>query len=239
MPRFGNGPEAQVLAAGEAISRVRTTLPLGATANIEGAQYTVIGVMLRTDDEGAEWSEYLLYSTRANFFWLVETDDGWTRANVMKKWPTLASIDADQAFVDNGAYDKTWGYPATVRYAAGAFNWRVAVGDVVQVVEFKRGVISLALERTDEEMTWSRSNPVGVDQLRAWFGATLFPDRFKAGKADAAPASTARKNPGTKYIWWLLGLNSVPLLSNFGTTMFIILIAVLALLFPPSFLKND
>lgn len=231
-----DGPEAQVIAAGEAAAQVRTTLPLGSTANIEGAEYTVIGVMLRTDDEGTEWSEYLLYSTRASFFWLVETDEGWTRANVMKKWPTLASLDAGQASVDNAQYDKSWTYPATVRYAAGAFNWRVAVGDVVQVVEFKRGVISLALELTGEEMTWSRSSPAGLDQLRAWFGATLFP----GGSRAATPGKAAPPgNPGIKYIWWILGLNCVPLIFHFGGTMFILIIAVLALLFPPSFLKND
>ncbi len=58
------GPEAQVLAAGEVVDKVSTTLPLGASANIEGSKYTVIGAMVRADDEGTEWTEYLLYSTK-------------------------------------------------------------------------------------------------------------------------------------------------------------------------------
>jgi uncharacterized protein (DUF983 family) len=59
------GPQAQILAQGEKVERVLTTIPLGAEAKINGVDYQVIGAMVRADDEQAQWTEYLLYNTRA------------------------------------------------------------------------------------------------------------------------------------------------------------------------------
>ena len=38
-------------------------------------------------DGGGEWFEYLLYTPKRGFSWMVETDDGWFRANVLDRWP--------------------------------------------------------------------------------------------------------------------------------------------------------
>jgi hypothetical protein len=73
----------------------------------------------------------------ATFFWLVETDEGWSRASVMPSWPQWMSTSARTTRLDNVSYNKLYDYPATVQYAAGAFNWRVAAGDVVRVFEFE------------------------------------------------------------------------------------------------------
>lgn len=64
---------------------VVTTLDLGAKAVIDGAQWQIIGVMRRTVVNGdGEWFEYLLYSASRGFLWLVETDEGWSRARVLE-----------------------------------------------------------------------------------------------------------------------------------------------------------
>ena len=227
------GPEAQVLAAGAKVEQVRTTIPIGATARIEGNEYTVIGAMKRVDEEQTEWTEYLLYSTRMSFFWLVETDEGWSRATVMSSWPAWTAVSAEVARADNVTYKKLYDYNARVVFAAGAFNWRVAAGDVVRVYEFEHDDTSLAAELTPDELTWSRSTPVEYDQLKIWFGQAL-------GGAKPAAAQGARPTGVTpvKFIWWLLGLNAIPLLFNFGATFATLFIAILAIYLPANYFNR-
>jgi hypothetical protein len=234
------GPEAVVLAAGEAVEKERTSIPLGVEAKINGNDYTVIGVMKRADDEGTEWSEYLLYSTKASFFWLVETDEGWSRASVMPSWPTWHWTGSDNALLDNVTYNKKWEYPATVRYVAGAFNWRVQRGDVVRVFEFENGVTSLAAELTPHELTWSRSTPVAFDQIKAWFGANLRAgEPVKSGSGESLDLEGVMGNAGfRKFAMWIIGLNIIPLLFNFGDTFETLLIALVALYGPALYFAN-
>ena len=228
------GPEATVLAAGESVARVLTTLQLGAKANIAGDAYTVIGAMVRSDEEGAEWTEYLLYSTKNSFFWLVETDEGWSRANVMHAWPAWSAPGATSIRLDNVNYTKLYDYVATVKYAAGAFNWRVAAGDQVLVSEFEGGQTKLAAELTPSEMTWSRSTPVAFDQLKTWFGVGI------KGEAPAAAAAVSPlRSTQMKFVYWILGLNAIPMLFNFGGSFWFVLGALIALFYPASYFQGD
>jgi uncharacterized protein (DUF983 family) len=214
------GPQAQVLAQGEKVERVRTSISLGTEATINTVRYQVIGVMERADDDGETWTEYLLYSTRANFFWLIETKDGWSRANVLDRWPEWTSAWADHVTFEKQTYEKLFDYTAVVRFAAGAFNWRVAAGDTVQVTEYKAGTSRLAAERTKEELTWSRSTPVAFDQLKAWFGSAL---RISP---DASPAANGSNSTAIKFGLWIVGLNFIPLIANFWGTVFYMMLAL-------------
>jgi uncharacterized protein (DUF983 family) len=222
------GPQAQILAKGEQVERVRLTIPLGSAAKINGADYQVIGAMVRADDERNEWTEYLLYNTRAAFFWLIETDEGWSRASVMSTWPTWHWTGSDHAEFDKATYNKLYEYPAHVQFAAGAFNWRVAAGDVVRVFEFENGATKLAAEITADELTWSRSTPVAFDQIKSWFGNGMRYDPLKKIPSQALPSSGVTH----KFLWWLAGLNVVPLLFNFSGTLFITVLALLAIYLP-------
>ena len=58
-------PKVEVLKAGESVEAQRFTLELGATGKLGSQEFTVIGAMRRADDEGTEWTEYLLYGPRA------------------------------------------------------------------------------------------------------------------------------------------------------------------------------
>jgi hypothetical protein len=229
------GPEATVLAVGEEVDHMLTTLQLGAKASILGSDYTVIGAMVRGDEEDSVWTEYLLYSTKGSFFWLVETDEGWSRATVLPSWPMWQSLDATSVKLENVNYTKLYDYLASVYYAAGAFNWRVAVGDEVRVYEFESGQTKLAAELTQSEMTWSRSTPVAYDQIKAWFGASI-KGAAPAGKKDGA--STVRSTQ-MKFLWWILGLNAIPIVLNFGSSFWIILIALFALFYPEDYFQGD
>ena len=218
------GPQAQILAKSENIDKVKTTLPLGAKGQINKVDWTVIGAMTRRDNEGSGWTEYLLYNTAGGFFWLVETDEGWSRSNVLPVWPDWPSVNADSATLDKASYKKLYDYPATVEWAAGAFNWRVAAGDVVQVYEFESGQARLAAELTGDELTWSRSTPVAFDQLRGWFREVFKNDPLKNIPAQKLPST----GMATKFAMWILGLNAIPLLFNFSGTIVWVIVAILA-----------
>ena len=221
------GSTAQVLATATRMANLNTTLELGAKATINGASHQIIGLMKRSDDENTVWTEYLLYSARSGFLWLVETNEGWARSKVQDEWPSWSH--GETASVGNTTFKKLYDYNAKVIFAAGAFNWRVNVGDVVNVTEFECGQNKLAAEMSTEEITWSQSTPVSADQIRAWFGEQIHAD--KAGAAASNPKSLSRK-----FIFWILALNAIPLLMNFSGSFFIVALAVAAIYYPAKFL---
>ncbi|WP_199032806.1 DUF4178 domain-containing protein [Ralstonia sp. ASV6] len=165
-------PRGEIIARARSVPQVVTTLELGDKALIDGQQWQVIGVMRRTVVDGSgEWFEYLLYTPKRGFTWMVETDDGWFRANVLDRWPT--QTDGRKATLGNTQYTRDEDYTARVTYAAGAFNWRVQTGDQTRVVEYTAGQESLAAESDAHELSWSRSTPVSTAQIKAWFGKVV------------------------------------------------------------------
>jgi hypothetical protein len=195
-----SGDTATVLAAGAAVAAVPFTLELGAAATIDGASYTVLGSMRRADDEGSSWSEYLLYSAGRRFIWLVETEDGWRRAQVLDRWPQWDGGGSAQ--FDGRVFNHSSDYRAHVTFAAGAFNWRVHVGDTLRVSEYAAGGDSLAAEIGAEELTWSLATPLALDQVRAWFGMHV----HAAAEPHPRYVDTARK-----LVIALLVINAIPL----------------------------
>ncbi len=225
-----SAPEAVVLETGERAAAVPLTLALGQEAKIGANDYRVLGAMKRMDDDGEEWTEYLLYSTKAQFFWLVETGEGWWRSDVMDEWPLPGTPAVPAATLQRVSYERTLDYPARVTWAAGAFNWRVAVGDRMRVREFEHGQASLSAESNEEELGWSRSTPVAFDQVRAWFKLPAPPKPVKKalGKGDLK----------WRFLLWIVGLNLIPLLLNFGETLVWLCVALAALFLPPGIVKK-
>jgi uncharacterized protein (DUF983 family) len=226
-------PKAEVIAIGERHEKQSFTLPLGAAGKLGNQDFTVIGVMRRADDEATEWTEYLLYGSRSGFTWLVETEEGWSRANVLDQWPQGMTLGVPVVTLDKADYNKLYDYNSVVIYAAGAFNWRVQVGDYTHVYEYKRQQVTLAAELTTTELGWSRSTPVAWDQLKAWFGDALEGAPPAARSAFAQDFSKDRhKRSAKKWIMAVVALNAIPLLFNFGSTIGYTLLAALALYLP-------
>ncbi len=222
-----SGSVATVLAAGAAVDKVPFTLALGAEAAIEGVRYSVLGAMRRAASGASEWSEYLLYAAGRKFIWLIETDEGWQRAAVLDRWPLWDG--AGHATLGDRRFDKSTDYGARVTFAAGSFNWRVSVGDAVRVIEFSSGTVRLAAEVSNEELTWSRSSQLPLDQVRAWFGAHVH--------AEQAPhpvyMETARR-----ILIALVLLNAIPLLFATGNSLPYTLLGAAAIYLPAYFLDR-
>jgi hypothetical protein len=99
------------------------------------------------------------------------------------------------------------------------------------VFEFQNGQTRLAAELTAEEMTWSRSVPVAFDQVKTWFGDALRGDAMRGQPSDSMPAGVST----SKFLWWIAGLNAIPLLLNFGGSFTYVALAMLAIYLPAKF----
>jgi len=218
-----------VLRAGERARNRSYTLEPGSKGNIGGQAYVVLGAMTRVDDEGACWSEYLLCQERGGFAWLTESDGTWWRARVMDEWPSRES-DA-QVRLGSTPYSQVERYHARVDHVLGAFNWRVFAGDEARVTEYEHGGIRLFAELTAEELTWTHSTRVTARQVADWFG--LAPGAVPEA-ADVLDAKSM-KDYAANFLLWMLGLNAIPLLMNFGAVWIWLLIGMIALVLPVSF----
>ena len=209
-----------------------TTIALGAKATIAAVAYTVIGLMRRaeiSDEATGEWTEYLLYAPQKGFIWLVESSDGWERS-VLDTWPFW--YDAEPGVSATMAYVRLYDYnTAVVHYAAGAFNWKAAIGGSPSSGP---SPAKLAAESSESELTWSRSVPVAPDELVAWFGGGIGRHRAAAQQA-AASWSTARTATVRAAKWLtvlLVAINAIPAVFSPGRTIFVVLLAVVGLWLP-------
>jgi len=228
---------AIVLEKHNELEALKTSLAPGDTGNIDGAPWTVLGLMQCTDndeDEASTWLEYLLFNEERGLLWLVEQDSGWDRVEVLDTWPRMVS--ADMVSWQGGNFRKGAEYRSEVLYAAGTFNWRVRVGDSTQLTEFGQPAQRLTRETTDTEIVWTRSTPVPRAQVARW---------FKDNKALAAAAT--RPEPARQSVqggdlafcrkaarWYaiVLAILNVPVLLARGTGWFTLVFAMLLLWAP-------
>jgi len=162
--------KVQVLRKADELSEITTSVGLGDAATINGSKYEVIGLMqcgTTYDSESWTWVEYLLFNANKGFVWLVESSEGWDSVAVLNEWPSYAGGDIS---LSGDSYAKSDEYEAHVLYAAGAFNWRVSVGDRNHVIEYKRGGRTLTSESNANEIVWSAGRRVQPAQIAQWFG---------------------------------------------------------------------
>lgn len=234
-----SGPKAEIITAANhavaVVEAIPTTLQLGVTATIDGGKYTVLGVVRRRDlsadagDPEGQWTEYELYAPGKGFLWLVETVKGWERAEVLDEWPSGA---AGAEIIQAGAkYKHLYDYPASVTYAAGSFNWRVSIGDRVNISEYGSGIAKLAAEKDEHEITWSRSTAVPPNTIRLWFGQEIKADK------PLAQGGSYRKTAATIIVGMAVA-NAIPILVTDASALVYTCIAALAIWLPARFLDN-
>lgn len=165
-----SGERAAVIEAQHRVARFRSTLSLGARGNFD-VEYTILGIMRCEvpDDPGeADWTEYLLFSERRGYLWLVETEDGWQQVRVCDDWPE-ASTDLARATWQQRTWRRTYSYRSRVKDVFGAFNWRVARGDTTSISDFVNGNDTLTRESNAQEVTWSHAMPTSAATVASAF----------------------------------------------------------------------
>lgn len=155
------------------VSKVQPTLALGDVGTFNNIKYTVIGFLERQEmdsEEASAWTEYLLFNAQTGFLWLVESEDGWDRVSVLNAWP---QVRGDKLLFADQTYRKKYAYTAVVTYAAGAFNWRVSVGDANYIDDYEGGFFKLTAESSAAEITWSKSRRIDADVVGQAFGKSI------------------------------------------------------------------
>lgn len=138
-------PEHDVLVLREKYDeklKYRMWVPLGAMGTLEGVQFKCVGMVVRGDDDGGEWSEYLLFNPYHGFRYLVESSGHWTlvrsepglgfdksgRPGMMGPTGTVLLAGKKLKYFTH--------YDATVKSIVGEFPWQASIGEENEVTEY-------------------------------------------------------------------------------------------------------
>ena len=214
-----------------ALATMKGVLELGATGTFDGAQYTIIGMMhCKTPGESDSWDEYLLLNPKRGFIWLVNSDGGWERVDVLDDWP---SITSDTSVTSDG---NTWRqsavYDSQVVYVVGAFNWRVQVGDRTSIIDYTWKQNKMTRECSSTEIVWERARKIPYFELARRFNLPAPAAKIDADSAQ--PPSFAPLPMLSSIGLLLLNLNS---LSHFSGLLSLLL-GLIVLWLPEWILKG-
>ncbi|MBM3117454.1 DUF4178 domain-containing protein [Jeongeupia naejangsanensis] len=215
------------------LARVVTTLAIGDVGTIAGRKWTVIGLLhcREADDVTSVWTEYLLYHPSAGLQWLVEAEEGWDQVRVMDIWPESASME--QAVYKGEHFRHLYDYASVVTFAAGAFNWRAAVGDKTWISDYERNGIKLTRESGAKEMGWSRSERVTAQLVGQWFGKPALANRPRAGLASGAGTTAGDRESLRRPATWAMAiflLINLPILITSGFDDDVIMVGFVAMI---------
>ena len=154
---------------------VKALIPLGATGQLQGVQWQVVGFQHRMgqepgDDEQFGWDEYLLYNRKRGFSFLVDSTDGWSMVKPATGAPTMAGSTARTATYLGTTYALQYSYNAETTYVAGEFYWPVSRGQKTFNRDFASAKGLLSLEQTPNEVTWSVGSKIGSNTVAEAFG---------------------------------------------------------------------
>jgi hypothetical protein len=155
---------AQKLIAQQELVRSQPDLPLGTSGHFDGIDYLCIAYLRRGsnfDGEQYTWEEYLLWTQRIGFRWLVKDPEaGWS-------WVVPVNV----AEIELRGFPGSVGYArrrfsrrnqnvARVEYVLGEVYWKCQVGETTRVTDFVVGRDVLSREEAPGEVRWSLSSPV-------------------------------------------------------------------------------
>lgn len=163
--------------------RVVPILPMGASGEFHGVQYTLIGFMQRsvTFDKKYFWEEYLLYNPAVGFRWLVRSDDHW---NFVQSVGVADVTDRGRTVKFGGKTFKLYqDTPATVEFIAGEFYWKVTYGEKVQAADYIAPPLMLSREiasgakgrAATGEINWSLGTYLNPAEVERAFGTSGLP----------------------------------------------------------------
>lgn len=223
--------KALVLQKAEELERITTTLSLGDTGNINSVRYEVIGLMqcrAGNEDDLSTWVEYLLFNEQRGFLWLVESDEGWDQVDVLNEWPE--QLQGNMVGVGGARYPVIEEYDSEVVYAAGAFNWRVSIGDRTHIRDYGQGKQKVSAESNDNEIVWTASRRIRQAQVGQWFDKKELSSTPEA--AERSETTGLSLTPAIVYSVLLAVLNVPISFASGARGIRLILIALLVLWIP-------
>ena len=226
------GEKRTVVLKQDEIAQRKPFIPLGTRGKLRGAAYDAIGFMSRSDDEGSEWEEYLLFSTGRGFLWLTHAEDDWYLGEVLNGLPDDRGA---QVYYGGKLYRQESEYPARTTFVLGEFNWRVRIGDNVRVTEWSSGGSTLSREVYQEEITWTNSSKLTAAVIAASFGLPVPPQ-----------VRPETESTGARVPWpWVIAAWAGAFLLDGGAHLmgrgafFALLVAALVLWLPKRFLEGE
>ena len=173
----------------------------------DGAEMEVIGATVRSvtfDNIKYFWHEYLLYTPKIGFRWLVHSDNHWNFVDSVN----LADIEDNGLAMQSrsikfgGKSYKTFQSTfATVEYVQGEFYWRVEVGDKVLAADMISPPFMLSEEKTESEVNWSLGTYLPVKEVEKAFDVKGLPKPW-----NVAPNQPFQDGNLIKYGFALLAL---------------------------------
>lgn len=160
-------------------------IPIGAVAEFRGANFVVIGFMVRTVEiEGSRypWTEYLLYNPQVGFRWLVNSDAHWNFVEPVS--PGDVTQIGNRVQYRGKSFKCFQDAPAQVEYVMGEFYWKVEVGEKVWASDYVRPPEMLSREVTTNpaqpsskvntgEVNWSLGTYVSRKEIQKKFKVQL------------------------------------------------------------------
>jgi ribosomal protein S27E len=172
---------------------IQPTLALGTSGKLKGVDWQLVGYQsmlgkdLSAPDETFGWEEYLMFNKTAGFAFLADTQEGWSISRPLSGSAKVAGNGKTASYLGS-TYRLKESYQAEVNYVAGEFYWQVKRGSQTAVVEFINTGASLVREQSQQEVTWSRSEPVDSTEVARAFA----PDSAAVLRPDVTPMSGSK-----------------------------------------------
>ena len=171
------GPLA-ILARSAEVDRGRLAIPLGAVGTLYGVEYTITGQLRRkaTFPGGfVEWDEYLLFSPRGGYRWLVYAGGHFSFVSPLP--PGAVRENGPLEAIYQGRTYKLFDRGvAEVTAVWGEFYWKVSVGETVATSDYVSPPAMLSQESSESEMHWSLGIYLPVQEVERIFQCKPFPD---------------------------------------------------------------
>lgn len=150
-----------------------TDIPIGARGILDGIKWEVIGYAEKKDLSSlSRWEEYLLFNPYFGFRFLVQADDHWSLASIVKRdVPTLAGVT--EFGLDDEKFNIFYRGQSVVEYVKGEFYWRIRKGDQDSYVDYIAPPKMLTVEKGKQEVTVSLSEYLLPEAVEQAFGVTL------------------------------------------------------------------
>lgn len=150
-----------------------TDIPIGAKGVLQGVKWEVIGYVEKKDISSISfWEEYLLFNPYFGFRFLIQSDNHWSLAGVIKRDLALSPADSE-ALLDGQRFSVFNRGQSSVEYVKGEFYWRVRKGDQESYTDYVAPPHMLSVERSRQEINLSLAEYVLPEEVAKAFGVTL------------------------------------------------------------------